>query len=71
MEIGERYKLRINNNNHATIKITHPPSPIVPAFKVDDTNVYFTYLETKENGMVTKDMFQQFIDNGYLKKIDE
>lgn len=66
---GEFYILKINDNNQATIKITHPPSPIVPAFKVEDNNVYFNYLETKEKGMVTKDMFEQFIDNGYLTKI--
>lgn len=66
---GEFYKLKISGSNQATIKITYPPSPIIPAFKVEDNNIYFTYLETKENGMVTRGMFEQFIDNGYLTKI--
>ena len=53
-----------------TIEIIHPPVTMNPRFKVVEHLIYFNYIETGEMGVVDESMFNQFIETGYLKKIE-
>ena len=70
MDFGERYILKLNSEKDMTIEIIHPPSVMNPRFKVVEHLIYFNYLETGEMGVVDESMFNQFIETGYLKKIE-
>ena len=70
MNIGDHYTLKLNNEKDMTIEIIHPPTTINPRFKVVEHLIYFNYLETNEMGVVDESMFEQFIETGYLKKIE-
>ena len=70
MNIGDHYTLKLNNEKDMTIEIIHPPSVMNPRFKVVEHLIYFNYLETNEMGVVDESMFEQFVETGYLKKIE-
>ena len=70
MNIGERYILKLNSEKDMTIEIIPPPTVMNPRFKVVEHLIYFNYLETNEMGVVDESMFNQFIETGYLKKIE-
>ena len=70
MNIGDYYTLKLNNEKDMTIEIIHPPTTINPRFKVVEHLIYFNYLETNEMGVVDESMFEQFVETGYLKKIE-
>lgn len=70
MNIGERYTLKLNSEKDMTIEIIHPPTTMNPRFKVVEHLIYFNYLETNELGVVDESMFEQFVETGYLKKIE-
>ena len=70
MDFGERYILKLNSEKDMTIEIIHPPTTINPRFKVVEHLIYFNYIETGEMGVVDESMFNQFIETGYLKKIE-
>ena len=70
MDFGERYILKLNNEKDMTIEIIPPPVTMNPRFKIVEHLIYFNYLETNEMGVVDESMFNQFIETGYLKKIE-
>lgn len=70
MDFGERYILKLNSEKDMTIEIIPPPVTMNPRFKIVEHLIYFNYLETGEMGVVDESMFNQFIETGYLKKIE-
>ena len=70
MHFGERYILKLNSENDMTIEIIPPPVTMNPRFKIVEHLIYFNYIETGEMGVVDESMFNQFIETGYLKKIE-
>lgn len=70
MCFGERYILKLNSEKDMTIEIIPPPVTMNPRFKIVEHLIYFKYLETGEMGVVDESMFNQFIETGYLKKIE-
>lgn len=71
MKKDERYILKLNEHKNMTIRIIDPPKTIDPRFKVVEHLIYFEYEETNEMGVVSEDMFLQFIRTEYLKKIEQ
>ena len=70
MYFGERYILKLNSENDMTIEIIPTPVTMNPRFKIVEHLIYFNYIETGEMGVVDESMFNQFIETGYLKKIE-